>query len=93
MTHNLDKYLQTLPSPDEKRLVGLEARVWQRIEASAPYAYFTGLPLWLKTAPIATALLFGATIGANASPKQEGLDIFSTTPSYSVTQIMVPCCG
>jgi len=92
MTDKFDQILQSLPSPDEKRLVGLEARVWQRIETSKPYAYFSGLPLWLKSAPIATALLFGGVVGAGASPVQNELDVFSSAPSYSVSKIMVSCC-
>jgi len=90
--NNIDKLLQAMPGPDEKRLVGLEARVWQRIEASKPYAYFSGLPLWLKSMPIATTLLIGGAIGANATPVFNDLDVFSTTPAYSVSKIMVSCC-
>ncbi|HFE38466.1 MAG TPA: hypothetical protein ENK06_08640 [Gammaproteobacteria bacterium] len=89
---NLDKYLQELPHPDEKRLVGLEARVWQRIEGSKPYAYFSGLPLWLKSLPVASALLFGGVIGASATPAYNDLDAFSTAPAYSVSNMMVSCC-
>jgi len=93
MTNKLDTYLRAMPKPDEKRLVGLEARVWQRIEASAPYAYFSKMPLWLKSLPVASALLFGGVIGASASPAQNDLDVFSTAPVYSVSKIMVSCCG
>jgi len=93
MTHELDAYLQALPEPDEKRLVGLEARVWQRIETSKSYAYFSNLPLWLKGLPIASALLFGGVIGANASPTNNDLDVFSTSPAYSMSKIIESCCG
>lgn len=92
MTDKIDQIIQNLPAPNEKRLVGLEARVWQRIETSKSYVYFSGLPLWLKGAPVATALLFGGVIGAGASPVQNDLDVFSSTPSYSVSKIMVSCC-
>ncbi len=93
----LDEFLEKLPDPDEKRLVGLEARVWQRIEGSKPYAYFSGLPLWLKSLPIASALLFGGVIGASASPASKDLagndlDAFSAAPAYSISKIMVSCC-
>jgi len=88
----LDTYLQSLPKPDEKRLVGLEARVWQRIETSKPYSAFMGLSLWLKSLPIATTLLIGGTIGASASPVGNDLDVFSSTPAYSVSELMVSCC-
>ncbi|MCF6220665.1 MAG: hypothetical protein L3J65_06095 [Robiginitomaculum sp.] len=93
MTNKLDAYLHAMPEPDEKRLVGLEARVWQRIETSAPYAYFSKMPLWLKGLPVASTLLFGSVIGANASTTSNDLGVFSATPAYSVTQMMVPCCG
>jgi hypothetical protein len=93
MTDNLDTFLRDLPGPNEKRLVGLEARVWQRIEASTPYAYFSKMPLWLKSLPIASALLFGGVIGASATPAYNDLDVFSTAPAYSVSKIMVSCCG
>jgi hypothetical protein len=89
----LDEFLGKLPNPDEKRLLGLEARVWHRIESTKPYAYFSGLPLWLKSLPIASALLFGGVIGASASPAGNDLDVFSAAPSYSVSKIMVSCCG
>jgi len=89
----LDTFLQALPKPDEKRLVGLEARVWQRIEASKPYAYFSKMPLWLKGLPVASTLLFGGVIGANANPVHNELDAFSTAPAYSISQIMSSCCG
>jgi len=88
----LDTYLQSLPKPDEKKLVGLEARVWRRIETSKPYSTFMGFPLWLKSLPVATALLFGGVIGAGANPAQSDLDVFSTAPSYSVSSMMVACC-
>ena len=88
----LDTYLQALPQPDEKKMVGLEARVWQRIEASKSYVYFSKLPLWLKGLPVASALLFGGVIGANASPTYNDLDVFSAVPAYSVSTIMVSCC-
>ncbi|HFE38438.1 MAG TPA: hypothetical protein ENK06_08490 [Gammaproteobacteria bacterium] len=91
--NKLDNYLQALPPPDESRLVGLEARVWQRIEGSKPYAYFSGLPLWLKSLPIATTLFIGGAIGANAAPTGNDLDVFSPTPAYSVSKIMVSCCA
>lgn len=92
MTHELDAYLQALPGPDEKRLVGLEARVWQRIETSKSYAYFSNLPLWLKGLPVASTLLFGGVIAANASPGYNDFGAFSTVPAYSVSTIMVSCC-
>ena len=92
MTDRLDTYLQALPVPDEKKLVGLEARVWQRIETSKPYAYFSKMPLWLKSLPVASALLFGGVIGASAAPANNDLDAFSTAPAYSVSKIMVSCC-
>ena len=93
MINKLDDYLQVLPKPDEGRLAGLEARVWQRIETSRPYAYFTKLPLWVKGLPIASALLFGGVIGANAAPTNNDMDIFSPMPAYSVSQIMASCCA
>jgi len=89
----LDAFLQELSKPDEKRLVGLEARVWQRIEASQPYAYFSKMPLWLKGLPVASTLLFGSVLGANASPVHNELDAFSAAPAYSISQIVAPCCG
>lgn len=92
MTDTLKQVLATLPKPDEQRLVGLEARVWQRIESAKPYAYFTGLPLWLKSMPIATTLLFGGVIGASATPAPSDLDVFSAAPVYSISQIMMSCC-
>jgi len=92
MTDKLDILLQSLRPLDEKRLVGLEGRVWQRIENSKPYTYFAGLPLWLKSLPIATTLLVGGAIGASASPTQQDLDVFSMAPAYSISKIMAPCC-
>jgi hypothetical protein len=93
MTHKIDTYLNALPNPDEKRLVGLEARVWQRIEASTPYAYFSKMPLWVRGLPVASTLLFGGFIGANASPVHDEINAFSTVPAYSVSQMMATCCG
>ena len=93
MTEKLDILLSELSPPDQDRLVGLEARVWQHIENSRPFAYFTALPIWIKGLPIATTLLISGTIGANAAPVSDEMDVFSSTPSYSISKIMVPCCG
>jgi len=97
MTDKLDILLSELSAPDQGRLTGLETRVWQCIEnartASGPFAYFSAMPLWLKSLPIATTLLIGGTIGASAAAISNDLDAFSSTPSYSISKIMVPCCG
>lgn len=93
MTEKLDILLSELSAPDQARLAGLETRVWQRIESSRPFAYFSAMPIWLKSLPIATTLLIGGTIGANAAPVSNDMDAFSSTPSYSISKIMVPCCG
>ncbi len=93
MTDKLDILLSELSPPDQGRLTGLEARVWLRIENSRPFAYFSAMPLWLKSLPIATTLLVGSTIGASATPTYNDMDAFSSTPSYSISKIMVPCCG
>ncbi len=89
----LDTYLKALPPVDENRLAGLEARVWQRIDASKAKMYFSGLPLWLKSLPVAAALLFGGVIGASAMPAQSDLEVFSTAPAYSVSNMMADCCA
>ncbi|GEM_PF-6147850 len=88
----LESILKSLPEPDESRLVGLEARVWQQIENSRPYAYFSALPLWLKSLPVLSALVFGGVIGASANPAGNDLDVFSSTPAYSVSNLMAACC-
>ncbi len=94
MTEKLDKYLQSLPEPDESKLVGLEARVWQRIEQSRSFfTDFLNLPLWLKSLPVISALTFGGVIGASAVPANNELDIFSSSPSYSVSKLIMPCCN
>ncbi len=93
MTEKLDILLGELSPPDQGQLDGLETRVWQRIENSRPFAYFSAMPIWLKSLPIATTLLIGGTIGANATPAYNEMDAFSSTPSYSISKIMVPCCG
>jgi len=93
MTDKLDILLSELSPPDQGRLAGLEARVWQRIESSRPFAYFSVMPMWVKGLPIATTLLIGGTIGASATPAYDEMNAFSSTPSYSISKIMVPCCG
>ena len=93
MTDKLDILLSELSPPDQGRLTGLEAKVWQRIESLKPFAYFSAMPLWLKSLPIATTLLVGGTIGASAAPASYEFDAFSSAPSYSISKIMVPCCG
>ncbi len=93
MTEKLDILLSELAAPDQSRLSGLEARVWQRIERSRPFSYFSAMPIWLKGLPIATTLLISGTIGANAASIPNEMDVFSSTPSYSVSKIMVTCCG
>lgn len=92
MADKLEQFLQALPNPDEQKLVGLEARVWKRIETAQSYAYFAALPIWIKNLPIATTLLIGGMVGAGANPVKHDLDVFSAAPSYSINNIMVPCC-
>ncbi len=89
MAVSLDKITRELrKQADNASLVSLEARIWQRIEASRPSALMARSLLVLRLLPIIIALGLGGTVGARAMTSEHELSAFSAIPAYSVLRLV-----
>ena len=89
MADKLDNTIRELSKQvNDTSLVGLEAQVWQRIEASRPGPLMTRTLLALRLLPIVIALGLGGTVGARAMTTEHELSAFATIPAYSVLRLV-----
>ena len=91
MTDKFETLMNTLRAEDEAALapIGLEARVWQTLDAS-PRVHTTAFFVMqmLRALPIVIALVFGGTVGARAMTTHDEVSAFAPVPAYSIMQLV-----
>ncbi|MDQ7019773.1 MAG: hypothetical protein Q9M33_11480 [Robiginitomaculum sp.] len=89
MTDKFYSLVKTLQLEDHgDRLINLEARVWQRLEASRLGRRLHFSLEAVRALPIVLALVLGGAAGARSMTSQDRLSAFATTPAYSVLQLV-----
>jgi hypothetical protein len=89
MADELNRLLKKLQIREHTdRLINLEARVWQRLDAArlGPRALFSLQAA--RVLPIVVALVLGGAAGARSMTSQDGLSAFAAAPAYSVLQLV-----
>lgn len=90
MTDKLDRLISALREKDSAiDPVGLEARVWQRLDAAQPRQNMLLFMRALRALPVVAALVMGSAAGAGAvAASQHELGAFAAVPAYSVAQLV-----
>lgn len=91
MTEKLNFLINALRNEDTVALapIGLEARVWQTLDASPrshPTAFFVMQAL--RALPIVITLVLGGAVGARAMTTYDEVSAFAPVPAYSIMQLV-----
>jgi predicted exporter len=91
MTEKLDSLINALRIEDEATLapIGLEARVWQALDASPrPHSTAFFVMQALRALPVIITLVLGGAVGARAMTTHDDVSAFAPVPAYSVMQLV-----
>jgi hypothetical protein len=91
MTEKLDSLTNTLRIEDESALapIGLEARVWQTLDASPrPHSTAFFVMQALRALPIVVTLMLCGAVGARAMTTHDEVSAFAPVPAYSIMQLV-----
>ncbi len=90
-SNHLDQNLKCLNAGiNSSRLVGLEARVWQKLEADHRHEFLVRSGLLWRGATLSLVLIIGGIVGATTVPAKASasLEPFSSAPAYSVMRLV-----
>lgn len=89
MNNTFDSLIDQIKTEDAAvKLTGLEARIWQKLEAARLKPGMLFAMQALQALPVVMALVLGGAAGASAMASYDDFAAFSAMPAYSVARLV-----